>query len=174
MPIQQLKDFQSRLADLKSCFNLTEQELESSPVCRHCGYRPINETGSAASKHMIDSLDDELDSLVTGWTKTLIGNLEDPITQANLNLLKLEERKNIEDFINSGELPTPVDSDFVHSLKEVLSGLIKVAVKSQDLQKALQLDQGPTTPIEMKKRFEEYIDKLTQGKDQAKVRIVVE
>ena len=123
---------------------------------------------------MIDSLDEELDSLVTGWTKTLIGNLEDPITQANLNLLKLEERKNIEDFINSGELPTPVDSDFVHSLKEVLSGLIKVAVKSQDLQKALQLDQGPTTPIEMKKRFEEYIDKLTQGKDQAKVRIVVE
>ena len=67
-----------------------------------------------------------------------------------------------------------MDSDFVHSLKEVLSGLIKVAVKSQDLQKALQLDQGPTTPIEMKKRFEEYIDKLTQGKDQAKVRIVVE
>jgi hypothetical protein len=55
-----------------------------------------------------------------------------------------------------------------------LSGLIKVAVRSQDLQKALQLDQGPTTPIEMKKRFEEYIDKLTQGKDQAKVRIVVE
>ena len=174
MPVQQLKDFQSRLADLKSCFNLTEQELESSPVCRHCGYRPINETGSSASKHMIDSLDDELDSLVIGWTKTLIGNLEDPITQANLNLLKLEERNSIGDFISSGELPTPVDSDFVHSLKEVLSGLIKVAVKSQDLQKALQLDQGPTTPIEMKKRFEEYIDKLTQGKDQAKVRIVVE
>ena len=174
MPVQQLKDFQSRLADLKSCFNLTEQELESSPVCRHCGYRPINETGSAASKRMIDTLDDELDTLIAGWTKTLIGNLEDPITQSNLNLLMLEERKSIEEFINSGELPTPVDSEFVHSLKEVLSGLIKVTVKSQDLQKALQLDQGPTTPIEIKKRFEEYIDKLTLGKDQAKVRIVIE
>jgi hypothetical protein len=174
MPVLQLTDFQNRLTSLKSCFNLTEQELESSPICRHCGYRPINETGSAVSKHMIDNLDDELDSLVTSWTKTLIGNLEDPITQANLNLLKIEERKNIEEFINSGELPTPVDSNFVYSLKEVLSGLIKVAVKSQDLQQALQLDQGPTTPIEMKKRFEEYIDRLTQGKDQAKVRIVIE
>lgn len=29
-------------------------------------------------------------------------------------------------------------------------------------------------PTEMKKRFEEYIDKLTKGKDPVKVRIVIE
>ena len=33
---------------------------------------------------------------------------------------------------------------------------------------------GPATPAEMKKRFEEYIDQLTKGKDPAKVRIVME
>jgi len=33
MPIQQLTDFQNRLAGLKSCFALTEQQLDASPVC---------------------------------------------------------------------------------------------------------------------------------------------
>ncbi|MEI6310192.1 MAG: DUF6079 family protein, partial [bacterium] len=37
MPRQHLLDFQNRLAGLKSCFALTEQELEASPICPHCG-----------------------------------------------------------------------------------------------------------------------------------------
>ena len=76
--------------------------------------------------------------------------------------------------IKSKELPVPLGSNFVHALKEVLSGLIKVTVKSQELQLALQVTDGPATPAEMKKRFEEYIDQLTKGKDPAKVRIVLE
>ena len=51
---------------------------------------------------------------------------------------------------------------------------MKVAVTVQDLQTALQVTDGPATPAEMKKRFEEYIDRLTKGKDPAKVRIVME
>ncbi|MEI8209960.1 MAG: DUF6079 family protein, partial [Methylococcales bacterium] len=40
LPRQQLTDFQNRLVSLKSCFALTEQNLDSSPVCPHCGFRP--------------------------------------------------------------------------------------------------------------------------------------
>ena len=68
----------------------------------------------------------------------------------------------------------PLDSNFVYALKEVLSGLVKVTVKAQELQQALQATDGPATPAEMKKRFETYLDQLTKGKDQAKVRIVME
>ena len=46
--------------------------------------------------------------------------------------------------------------------------------KAQELQQALQVSDGPATPAEMKKRFEEYIDRLTKGKELAKVRIVME
>ena len=49
-----------------------------------------------------------------------------------------------------------------------------LAVKTRDLQKALQVEGGPATPAEMRKRFEEYLDRLTKGKDPAKVRIVME
>ena len=86
----------------------------------------------------------------------------------------LDDREALEAFINSRELPVPLDSNFVHALKEVLSGLVKVTVKVQELQHALRVTDGPATPIEMKKRFEEYIDQLTKGKDPAKVRLVVE
>lgn len=174
MPRQQLTDYQNRLAGLKSCFALTEQNLDASPICPHCGFRPSVETGAAAGSQMIDQMDAQLEAMVAAWTSTILSNLEDPITQANMDLLKIDDREPLEAFIKSKELPVPLDSNFVHALKEVLSGLVKVTVKAQELQQALQVTDGPATPAEMKKRFEEYIDQLTKGKDPAKVRIVME
>jgi hypothetical protein len=195
MPRQQLTEYQNRLAGLKSCFALTEQNLDASPICPHCGFRPSLEAvqspksqaqsstdfgpwtrdlGLSNAAAMLHSLDDELDRLLENWTKALLANLEDPITQANMDLLKIDDREPLEAFIKSKELPVPLDSNFVHALKEVLSGLVKVTVKAQELHTALQVTDGPATPAEMKKRFEEYIDQLTKGKDPAKVRIVME
>jgi len=91
-----------------------------------------------------------------------------------MDLLKIDDREPLQAFIKSKELPAPLDSNFVHALKEVLSGLVKVIVRVQELQQALQVEGGPASPTEMKKRFEEYIDLLTKGKDPAKVRIVME
>ena len=195
MPRQQLTDYQNRLAGLKSCFALTEQNLDASPICPHCSFKPsveavsgsrvtglgssdsqlgTRDSGLSNAAAVLNALDDELDRMLENWTKTLISNLEDPITQANMDLLKVDDREPLEAFIKSKELPVPLDSNFVHALKEVLSGLVKVTVKAQELQQALQVTDGPATPAEMKKRFEEYIDQLTKGKDPAKVRIVVE
>ncbi|MBK5931767.1 DUF6079 family protein [Halochromatium salexigens] len=174
MPRQQLTEYQNRLAGLKSCTRLTEQNLDASPICPHCGFRPSVETGAAAGSQMIDQMDAQLDAMVTAWTSTILSNLEDPITQANMDLLKIDDREPLEAFIKSKELPVPLDSHFVHALKEVLSGLVKVTVKAQALQQALQVTDGPATPAEMKKRFEAYIDQLTKGKDPAKVRMVLE
>ena len=174
MPRQQLTDYQNRLAGLKSCFALTEQNLDASPICPHCGFRPSVESFASAGSQMIDQMDAQLDAMVAAWTSTILSNLEDPITQANMDLLKIDDREPLEAFIKSKELPVPLDSNFVHALKEVLSGLVKVTVKAQALQDALQVTDGPATPSEMKKRFEEYIDQLTKGKDPAKVRIVME
>ena len=195
MPRQQLTDYQNRLAGLKSCFALTEQNLDASPICPHCSFKPSAEAvqgpksqvqsssdlgpwtkdlGLSNASAILNALDDELDRMLENWTKSLLSNLEDPITQANMDLLKIDDREPLEAFIKSKELPVPLDSNFVHALKEVLSGLVKVTVNAQELQQALQVTDGPATPAEMKKRFEEYIDQLTKGKDPAKVRIVME
>ncbi len=174
MPRQQLTEYQNKLAGLKTCFSLMEKDLDSSPICPHCGFRPSLETKMAIQSNVMDQFDEQLDELVNNWTMILYSNLEDPITQANMDLLKVDDRKKLDGFLKSKKLPTPIDSNFVHGLKEVLSGLVKVSIKVEDLQKQLQANSGPGTPSEMKKRFEDYIDKLTQGKEPSKVRIVIE
>lgn len=108
------------------------------------------------------------------WTSVILKNLGDPVTRANMELLKADDRERLENFIKTKELPDPLDNNFLHALKEVLSGLVRVTVNSQELQQALKVEGGPATPTEMKKRFEEYLEQLTKGNDPAKVRIVLE
>ena len=174
MPKQQLTDFQNQLASLQSCFSLTKQDLENSPICPHCGFRPAMELSGTvvAGSQMIEQMDEKLDTLVANWTKTILENLEDPVTQANMNLLKTDEQKTLADFMKKKSLPDPMSINFVNALQEVLSGLVKVSIKFADLQKTISNGGGPATPDELKKRFVDYIDNLTCGKDQAKVRVV--
>jgi predicted ATPase len=174
MPRQQLSDLQDRLAGIKSCFHLSEQELQSSPVCPHCNFRPSLEPATASGGQQLTQIDNELDALLESWTQTIINNLEDPMTQANIELLADDEKVLINAFVTSKELPGMVDSMFVQSIKEVLSGLVKVSIKQGDIQKAIQSGGGAATPDEIKKRFDDYIDELTRGQDPAKVRVVIE
>jgi len=174
MPRQHLSDFQNRLAGLKSCFALIEQDLDASPVCPHCGYKPGAEPPAAPAGTILDSLDSELDKLVDNWTQTLLTNLEDPTTKGNLDLLKPNPKKLANGFIKKRALPDDMDQNFIHALQEVLSGLEKVSVKTADMRAALLAGGSPATPAEMKKRFEEYLDELTKGKEPGKVRIVLE
>ena len=174
MPRQHLTDFQNRLAGLKSCFALTEQELNASPVCPNCNFKPGSEPPAAPAGSVLDGLDEELDKMVENWTQTLLTNLEDPTTKGNLNLLKSEPKKLVNGFIKKRALPDKLDQDFIHALGEALSGLQKVLVKIADLRAALLSGGSPVTPAEIRKRFEEYLDKLTKGKEPGKVRIVLE
>ena len=174
MPRQHLTDFRERLAELKSCFALTEQEMNVSPVCPHCGYRPGVESPSAPVKALLDGLDEELDEMLSDWTQTLLTNLEDPATKENLGLLKPESKRLVNDFIQKQALPEKLDQDFIQALSEVLSGLHKISIKAAELRTALLSGGSPATPAEMKKRFEDYLDELTKGKAPGKVRIVLE
>lgn len=176
MPRQQLTHFQNQLVELKSCFAMTEKELEKTPVCKHCGFRPSveNSISSSNASMELEQFDEKLDDMVTQWIKTILDNLEDPITKTNLDLLKSDSRDFINAFIKSKKLPDKLDIEFLDALREVLSGLIKVSIKTADLQNALKLTGGPVTPDELKKRFDKFITELSKGKDPAKIRIVME
>jgi hypothetical protein len=174
MPRQQFSDFQNRLKDLKSCVALTEQELEASPVCPHCSFKPGSEAPTASAATMLNDLDGKLDELVENWTQTLLANLEDPTIKGDLSLLKTEPRKLVDDFIKSRTLPDDLNQDFIQALKDILSGLTKVSVRIGDLRDALLAGGSPATPEEIRKRFDQYLDRLTKGKESGKVRIVLE
>jgi predicted ATPase len=174
MPSAHLIDFRNRLRDLTPCYKLTEQELQNSPVCPYCSYKPGVEQMKVPASTILNQMDDELDDLLSMWTQTLLTNLEDPTTKNDLKLLKPEDRKLLDTFIKTQALPADLGHDFIHAVREVLSGLIKVGVKIEKLRSALLKGGVPATLDELKKRFEEYLAKVTKGKDLSKVRIVME
>jgi energy-coupling factor transporter ATP-binding protein EcfA2 len=174
MPRQQLTEFQNRLGGLRTCFALTDKDLDASPVCPHCNFRIVTESDLAPAAQAVRSLENELDRLHESWTKTLLSNLEDPTTQQNLGLLKPAPRKIVDAFLSSRALPEDVNHDFVAALQEALSGLSKVVVTTENLRGALLAGGSPATVPELKKRFEDYLVDISKGKDPTKIRIVLE
>ena len=88
MPTPQLRDFENKLFALKTCFQLGRPDLDSDPLCPHCGFRPAEEpAGGAAAKKTLADLDETLDAIVRGWTDTLRTNLEDPTVSGNIELV---------------------------------------------------------------------------------------
>ncbi len=174
MPRAQLTDFEERLAALKSCFALTDRELEQAPVCPHCGFRPALEPVETPVARQLDQLDDELDRMLDAWTQTLLDNLDDPTIRGNLDLLKPEEKALVESFMAQRTLSDDLSGEFIRVLKRLLSGLVKVSIRTGDLKAALLQGGVPATPDEFRKRFDAFLDDRTRGKDPDKVRIILE
>jgi len=174
MPRVQLTDFQNRLAELKTCFSLTREDLEKTPVCPHCSYRPAQEQIKLPADAALRRLEEDLERLCEDWERTLIANLEDPTVKENIYLLKPEQRKALDQVVKEQQLPYTVDASFVKAVQEVLSGMEKVSVTAADLKKALTQGGTPCTVSEFQQRFEDYIRSLTRGRDPQKVRIVLE
>jgi hypothetical protein len=175
MPTGQLTTYEDKLDKLKSCASLVESELTANPVCPHCGFRPANEQGDLLpAANVLKTLDDELDRLLDGWQQTLMDNLDDPIIQANFELLKATQRDLIKGFLASKALPDPVTPEFVAAVQEALSGLEKIVVTGEDIKKALLTGGSPAMPDDLRKRFEAFITERCKGRDASKLRFVVE
>jgi hypothetical protein len=92
-------------------------------------------------------------SLLDGWQQTLLDNLDDPIIQANLDLLKASARELIKKFVASKKLADPVTPDFVSAVQEALSGLEKIGVSGDDIKKACCKADRRATPDDLRKRL---------------------
>ncbi|MDN3568614.1 DUF6079 family protein [Paeniroseomonas aquatica] len=175
MPTSQLTAFEDKLDKLKSCASLLESDLQASPVCPHCSFRPANEQGDMVpATNVLRQLDDELDRLIDGWQQTLLDNLDDPIIQANFDLLKPAARPLITGFVSSKSLPDPVTPDFVAAVQEALAGLEKINVSNAEVRNALLQGGSPATPEDLRKRFDAFLNDRCRGKDTTKLRFVVE
>ena len=108
-------------------------------------------------------LDDELDELLSAWTHTLLANLEDPTTRENLSLLKPQPKRQVDSFTRKGELPDTLEQGFIQALQEILSGLVKVMVKAEDLRAALLTGGSPATPCGNEEALREAYGRPHEG-----------
>ena len=80
LPHASLSDLQTRLANLKPCFTLVKDDLNALPTCPHCSFRPQEEAVGVSAATVLQQIDEQLDTLLENWRKTLLENLDDPTT----------------------------------------------------------------------------------------------
>ena len=175
MSVQQLNTFQDTLFGLKTCFSLSSQDIEHDPICPYTGYRPVeNPPGVLSASEVLAKLDDQLNTLVSDWTLTLLSNLDDPTVAANIELISNPTgKKEILAFMENRELPDSISDSLVLALRNALTGLQKVGIDQNNLRDALTNGGMPCTIDELKSRFDTYVSGLTKGKDSKKVRVVI-
>lgn len=177
LPRAQFFDLQNQLAGLKTCFSTTKQELQANPVCTECLFKPIAEpsvvTGASAAQELV-AIDQDLDRMEEEWRDTLLENLGDPTVKRSMDALGPRQKKTVQSFLDKKKLPDSIDSDFVQVLQQVLQGLEKVVISTEGLKQALSEGGMPCTLPELKNRFEKHLDSAARGKDQGKVRVVIE
>ena len=78
LPHASLTELQTRLSKLTPCFTLVKDDLDASPICPHCNFRPQEETLGASGLAVLQQIDDQLDTMLENWRKTLLDNLVRP------------------------------------------------------------------------------------------------
>ena len=175
MPVQQLTKLEDSVSGLVSCSSLIDSDLESSPFCPHCEFKPSLEQGTLPLvTEAVSHFESDLSRLLEAWTSTLLSNIRGPLVQSNLELIKKSHRKHIDAFSESGILPDPIDHHFIAAIQEVLSGLEKVVVSGDDICEALLEGGSPATADELRHRFEIFLSGLCGDGDSTKLRFVVE
>jgi energy-coupling factor transporter ATP-binding protein EcfA2 len=174
LPHSSLTDLQTRLAKLQPCFTLVKDDLNSSPTCPHCNFRPQEEIIGASAATVLQQIDEQLDSLLENWRNTLLENLDDPTAKKSIKLLPEEQRQAVNSFLKTKSLPDKISNDLVQGMQTALSGLIAISIRLTELLDALGDTGAPSTVDQLQSRFEKFLQKITQGKEQSKVRLVIE
>lgn len=169
LPAQQLADWRKDAAQLQTAKPIDPKQLamNANPV----EFNARQESSKAPASEQLNNLEQRLDSLQSDWLSNLNSLLDDPFI--NLGLLKPNQAQLIHDFIQKGQLPELLDSTFVQAVNLVLAGLEELRINSAELINAL--GQGlPQSRDEIAERFNRLLDKLCQGKDLNKIRIIID
>lgn len=172
MNLSQLTEIQKEFGNLKTGENLTADDLEANAVAGEF-YPAMESPEGISAEQRLNNLESQIEQTHGAWTTALLNEFEDPAIEENLKLIDSDSRARLEAFIEEKELPAELDSDFVKSIQQALSGLTPIEVSSQSIQGALFPNGAASTIDDFKDRFSEYLESLVKGQDRAKVRLVL-
>jgi len=173
MSQQQLAHFESDLKQLTSCIDLSDYDLLSQAFCPHCQFKPTGHQETPASETLAE-LSDTLEELHNEWTHILITELASVAKSEQWELLQADNKVLLETFLNEKTLPENINYVFLDAVEEALSGLEKVTLNFNALQKAIMTGGFPITTVELQRRINQYWQQATKDKPLQKIRLVLE
>jgi hypothetical protein len=174
LPHSSLTDLQTRLAKLQPCFTLVKDDLSSSPICPHCSFRPQEENLGTGGLAALQQIDQQLGGILESWCKTLLENLDDPTAKKSIKLLPEAQRDAVNSFLKAKALPERISNELIQGMQAALSGLIAILIRPAKLLEALSDSGAPSTADQLQSRFEKFLQKVTQGNEPSKVRLIIE
>ncbi len=170
LSVTKLTDLENELSELKVCYELTPEELKSSPVCPHCHFHLDDNVKPVHGK--LDNIESRLDALLEEWTKSLLDTVSDPLVASQKEFLGGDQQKAIDAFIETKALTKRVDDFFVKAIQALLKGFEPVVVDADDLVEKLT-KLPPLDEQAFRSKVNELIAGYTKGKDAGKLRIIV-
>ena len=149
---------------------LTPEELKSTHICPHCRYQLGDHVKNVYGQ--LDNIETRIDDLLAEWTKTLLDTISDPIVASQKEYLTADQKKAIDDFESSRELPKRVDDFFVKAITALLQGFEPVVIDTEDLLQKLE-ELPPLDEAAFAAKIKDILGTYTKGKDTSKLRIVV-
>ena len=172
--VNDLLKLEKDINELRSCPGVGISDLAAQSTCQQCQFSPRADSSAKSASLKLEIVESDFDQHYHGWVGTLCDNLKKPDMQANIALLGSKERKMIESFVSTGELPDKISSRFIDALRDALHGLEKVTIDGTDFLLALTKQGMPCTPEQFQHRFQDFLAIYVQGKDPEKVRIQIE
>jgi succinate dehydrogenase flavin-adding protein (antitoxin of CptAB toxin-antitoxin module) len=127
-----------------------------------------------SAEQRLVNLAQKLDQTYRTWISALLTDLDDPVVEEHLELLKSADKKLVDTFRAEKSLPEPLSPKLVTALQQALSGLTRVPLAPTKLFAAIFPGGAPATVDEVKERFTQFTDEITKGQDRNKVRIVID
>lgn len=165
-----MTDLENELSELKVCYELTPEELKTSPVCPHCHFRLDDNAKPVHGK--LNNIERRLDTLLEEWTKSLLDTVSDPLVASQKEFLSGDQQKAIDEFIETKALPKRLDDFFVKAIQALLKGFEPVVVDADDLVEKLT-KLPPLDEQAFRSKVNELIAGYAKGKDSGKLRIIV-
>lgn len=170
LPKEELLIWERTLSQLKTCYHVSEEKLEHSPMCSECKFRPTEI--STNEKATLKKMQEELPEMLTNWTETLLTNFNDPAVKENISLLKSEQQQLVESLIVNRAFTLPLDIRLIQAINDLLKGINKIELSIFDIEE-MMANGHPLAVDELRKRFEELITKTIGTTPTNQVRIML-
>ena len=119
----------------------------------------------------VSELKADLEAILKQWIDTMKDVLEDPAVQKNMSLLAANTQQLLKDFKADVQPITLTNAAAIrNTIIELQRGLEKIEVNADNIKSVFQ---KPLTPDEAIDVFKQYIEKLSEGKERDKIRIVL-
>lgn len=170
LPRQALDEWNKNIQSLKSCYQLTREQLQHDPICPYCKFNPRDE--AMVQRISLEQLEERLDDLLNTWTGTLLTNFNDPIVQEGISLLSAEQQQLVKDFIEKKQFDLPIDIRLLEIINDLLKGIHKEEIHIDQLVKMMG-DGNPLTVDEVRRNFEMLMRAIVGNNQPHRVRIMV-